>query len=445
MRDEREEQERTYNILVYGIEKYGLTAPAKPLAARNFSISFEPFNTIRRFNEYDGVILFQGIFEHFEWKSGLMDRYLAHSCAKDELDKRKKEAHLLIESGGFLCFLLNTAFVDREDGRDYTGTDLAKYHLSYSDFYRENFGQRIAHVDIKSDDFRKFLSVYGAASSHFHHYNKHIDWRVLAEAAGRVVGMIINRNQYFLPTLIPDNRPEVIKEYFSLLVEGLTSSYNKLQHSFPEWIEDFNFDEEAELVAEREALGSRISEIEKRRGVLSQYKSVLALSGDELVASVREVFVHGFGIAVDAKDELREDFKILDETARPICLCEVKGTNRGVKREYINQADSHRERANFGAEFPALLIINTHVKNARSVTEKDQEIADEQVQHAVKMNVLIIRTIDLLALLRIYLSGKLSSKEIEELVTNNSGWLRVSGDKYTVVTNHSPAEKPGQI
>ncbi|MCA9501250.1 MAG: hypothetical protein KC588_18815, partial [Nitrospira sp.] len=249
------------------------------------------------------------------------------------------------------------------------------------------------------------------------------------------------RNNFFLPTLIPDNRPEVIKEYFTFLVEGLTSSYNKLQQSFPEWIEEFSFHEEAVLATELKSLKIRISEIQKRRSVLSRFKSILTASGDELAASVHKIFVHGFGIAVDTKDELREDFKLLDKTGKPVCLCEVKGTNRGVKREYINQTDSHRERSAFDEKFPALLIINTHIKNARSVSEKDQEIANEQINHAVKMNVLIIRTIDLLGLLRMYLSHKLTLKEVLDLVTNNSGWLRVSGDECVVVTNHSPEGK----
>jgi len=434
---EEEEKERSYNILVYGIEKRSLTALIEPLRARNFSISFESFNTSRRFNEYDGVILFQGIFERFELKSNYINTHLTHSCDTDELDKRKKEAQLLVENGGFLCFLLNEVFIDRDDGRDFSGSDLAKYHLNYSSFYRENFRQRIAHVDIKSDDFRGFLNVYGAATSHFCHYNKYIEWSVLAEAAGEVAGMVINRNYYFLPTLIPDNRPDVIGEYFTFLTEGLTSSYNKLQKTLPAWVEEFSFDDEARLSAEREALESRISEIDQRHIVLSRYKSVLALSGDELVASVSKVFVDGFGIAVDTKDEHREDFKLLDGNSKPICLCEVKGTNKGVKRDYINQADSHRERSNFDAEFPTLLIINTNIKNARSVTEKDQEIANEQILHAVKMNVLIMRTIDLLALLRIYFNGKLTLNKVEDLFTNNIGWLRVSGDEYVVVTGNT--------
>lgn len=162
MPEKTEETERSYNILVFGVEKMGLVAPSETLVTRNFSLSFEPFNTNRRFNEYDGVILYQGMFESFEWKSSYMDSYLVHSCDNDALDKRKKEAQLLNQNGGFLCFLLNQKFIDSEDQRDFTGDDLAKYHLNYSSFYRENYTKRVARLHVKSDDFRTFLDVYGA-------------------------------------------------------------------------------------------------------------------------------------------------------------------------------------------------------------------------------------------------------------------------------------------
>lgn len=439
MCEEKEEKEKKYNVLVYGIRKIELTAPSEPIVSRNFSIFFKPYNTDSRFNEYDGVVLFQGIFESFEWKYRYDTKYLNHSWDKDELDKRKKEAQLLIENGGFLCFLLNKKFIDQNDySHDISGSDLAKYHLHYENFYRKTFNQRITNVVIKLDDFKKFLSVYGAAFNYFYNDNENIEWRIIATASGEVAGMVINRNQYFIPTLIPDNRLNTIEDYFISLVEALTSSYNKLQKTLPDWIEKFTFDEEAELSTEHEELENRIIEIENRRNVLSRYKSILANSSDELVASVRDVFANGFGIAVNIKDEFREDLILLDDSSKPVCLCEVKGTNRGAKREHINQVDSHRDRSKYDNKFPALLIINTHIKNARSVIEKDKEIANEQIIHAAKMNVLILRTIDLLGLLKLYLNCKLKLDEVKKLFTNNTGWLRVCENHYTIVSGNIP-------
>lgn len=434
MNEIEEKNERSYEILIYGIEKVGLRAPDEPVHTRNFRLHFEPFSTRRRFPEFDGVILYQGIFESFEWKPGLMNNYLEHSCDNNELDKRKKEAQLLVRNGGFLCFLLNQPFRDHEDGKDFMGSDLAKYHLNYEQFHRGNFGQRIAQLNIKSDEFRKFLEIYGAASSYFRHYNKSIEWRIIAEAADLVAGMVIDRNEFFIPTLIPDKRAEVIIEYFTLLADALTSTYNKLYQEPPGWIAEFEFANEEKIYSERTALEARIAEIDQLKSQLSCYKSVLALSGDALVASVVRVFEGGFGISVDTRDELREDFKLLDNQGAPFCLCEVKGTNKSLKREHVNQADSHRERSGFVDNFPVLVIINTHIKYARSVAEKDQEIAHEQIRHARNLNILILRTIDLLRMLRFCLNGQIRLDEFKSLVTSNSGWLRVTDIDWTIIS-----------
>lgn len=315
--------DRHYQILAFAVERKGLTGPNQPIKTRNFTLHFEPFRTPKRFNEFDGVILFQGIFEQFEWRPGALERYLHHSCESDELDKRKKEAALLRQKGGFLCFLLSEAFIDSHGGYNYKGSDLSKYHLNYSNFYRENYSTRVSHVEIKVDDFRRFLELYGAASNHFHHYNDTVDCRVIAEVNDRMVGMVLEKLDYFIPALIPDNRPETIGEYFTLLGDALVSSTSKLYQVLPVWVDGFAFAEENVLKKSREDLTERIQTIDMRMDLLKSYKGVLALSGHELVENVIGVFRDGFGIGVDAIDKLREDFKLVDEGNKPFLLCEV--------------------------------------------------------------------------------------------------------------------------
>ncbi len=96
---ESEKTQRQVNVLVFGLERLGATAPTDPLRLRNFTIHFEKYGTARRFNEYDGAIVFQGIFEKFAKREGYMNPYLAHEHDADELDKRKKEAALLLGQG----------------------------------------------------------------------------------------------------------------------------------------------------------------------------------------------------------------------------------------------------------------------------------------------------------------------------------------------------------
>lgn len=425
---------RQYNVLVFGIEKLRLPVPSEPLRARNFAIFFEAYGTPRRFQEYDGVVVFQGLFEKFERKSNYIDSYLSHVYDVDELDKRKKEARLLLGQGGFLCFLLTDPFIDRDGSRDFSATDLAKYRLNYSRFYRENFRDRAAHVKPTLDEFKRFLDVFGAASSYFKNHNDSLECRVLATVEHVPVGLLLERAEYFIPSLVPDARPEVVSEYFNLLIDAITSIHNKLHIVVPEWATAFQFPEEVSLAIERAALLDAISGVDQRIEQLTGYKAALVQTGPELVSHVGVILTAALGTKVDNVDEFREDVKLIGEDGKIVAVCEIKGINRGVKRENINQADSHRERSGYDAGFPALLIANTNIKAARSLAEKDQAIAVEQVKHAVHMRVLIMRTIDLLGLLRLVFSSKQTTETARALVLSNVGWLRVDGDDVSVLT-----------
>lgn len=418
---------KKFKLIAYGVERAGLTPPSKPIDDRNFTVTFEKFSTQKRFQEFDGVIIFQGIFETFERKSSYTDSWLSHQCEKNELDKRLKELQLLIQDGGFVCFLLNKPFIDHSDGYKYEDTDLAKIALNYGSFYRENFSKRLANLEIKRDELLRFLEIYGAANTHFKNYNDHLDWKVIAEIHGRVTAFILFDGSFFIPCLLPDNNPERVEEFFRLLADGLVSTRKKLLIEIPSWVAEFEFSEERHLLENRSALFAEIEieHIDTKLRELNQFKRVLICDGDALVEVVRDIFSLCFALKVDEVDELREDLKIINEDNNPLLFIEVKGTNRGVKREHINQADSHRERSSLPPEFPTLLIMNTHIKNSRNLTEKNQDVAAEQVSHARKINVLILRTYDLLELLKMYLSGKLQLKETINLLTTNSGWLQV--------------------
>ena len=100
-----------------------------------------------------------------------------------------------------------------------------------------------------------------------------------------------------------------------------------------------------------------------------------------------------------------------------------------VSREQVNQADSHRERAGLDATFPSILIINTNIKNARSLDEKDKPVAPDQVRHAKHLGILVLRTLDLLRLLGLYKWGTITRDEVLRLLTTGAGWLRVTDER----------------
>ncbi|MCM8558914.1 hypothetical protein ACLE2W_02110 [Pseudomonas shahriarae] len=426
--------ERSYNIMVYAANNKKLDPPKKPITSRNFTLNFEPFKTLKRFDEYDGVIVFKSTFESFSYSTGFYGGRTECHHDSTELNKRKKELQLLLAKGGFVCFLLDDVFIDRTDSGNYLNTDLTKFCLNEKSVHRENFRNSVSRIDIKFDEFRSFLNIFGVAHSYVQNHYQVCELTPIAVYESYTIGFHIDKNEYYLPSLLPANTPEKLDEYFTLLANSLVSSYNKLRVELPSWIKEFKFSEETLLLENRYELEAQLKANRESEDTLNKFKSILATTGDNLVLSVAEVFKVGFGISVDTKDDLREDLKLLDEKGRPFCLCEIKGTNKGIGREFVNQADSHRDRAGLPDEFPSVLIVNTHIKNARSISEKDQEIAIEQIRHSKKMNILMMRTIDLLFLLNLYKSNSISNDQLITLLTENSGWLKCNDKNYEIIS-----------
>ena len=424
------EPRRTYNLLVYGIEQKALKAPAKPIKRANYSLTFEPYETQRRFGEFDGVILFQGIFETIEYSRGGFggDSSTTVSCDKQQLDKRHKELDLLLEKPGFVCFILCKRFVDdAEYGSPPKLSDLAKVFLNYSNFYRNNFTQRITSVTSKRNEFTTFLKLHGAACSYFEDHNHNIELQTIAMVRSNTVGFILSGREFYVPSLVPENVPEKIEEYFCSLAEALTSTINKLAVEVPAWVNAFKFLEEQSLLDRQKALVAESARLDERLATLERFKRVLVADGDQLVEAVTRVLQDGFGFKVDDTDEYREDLKIIDAEHKPLVFIEVKGTNAGVKREHVNQADSHRERAKLATDFPTVLIVNTHIKNARTLVEKDKPVPDDQIAHAARNKVVVLRTLDLLGLLELVNKKTMSAENVLKLLQEEGGWLRAWG------------------
>ena len=140
--------------------------------------------------------------------------------------------------------------------------------------------------------------------------------------------MIISENQFFVPSLIPDNNPKVVKEYFELLTDALTATCNKLTYEIPAWVNSFEFAEETKLKEEKKLIEKQLEQITAQQQILQRFKRILLLNGELLVEAVVDVLRNGFNLTVDDTDKYREDVKILDEKNNPIIFVEIKGTNK---------------------------------------------------------------------------------------------------------------------
>jgi hypothetical protein len=382
------------------------------------------------------VIVFQGTFEEFTYVRGKWGYYYHHNWEADELDKREKEVAELLDGGGIVCSLLTDPFLDSHyyDGshRDYSDTDLSKRLLNGAVCERRNLKERHVHLRSHVNEFDEFTRLHAAAWSYFDPRRDDSRIKVLISSRNLPVGFV-RGGTFVIPSLKPDESS--VSGYLVVLAEGLVRTREHLRDQLPAWVNEFRFDEESRAIAERSTLEIRIEELEARLSELSRFKTVLTNKNEALVDSVVNALEAGLGLTTWREEAFREDLQLVDETGSPWALLEVKGTNGGVQRvhvNHVNQADSHRERAKLPETFPTLLIINTQAKQT-SLAGKDQEVAQEQVEKAVRDNILILRTLDLLHLVAMRLDGRVTSEKVRELLSTSRGWLEVTNEQFRVV------------
>lgn len=411
-----------YRVLVYGVEVRGIAVPHCGIMSQKCAIEFGAYNSAPRFQDFDGVIVLQRTFESYKWITNNFHSYWDHNCDRDELDKRTKEAVALLGQGGFLCLLLTDPFIDEDHVRTFYDTDLSKRFLAHFD--RKDFGKRTPIVNSQVDELRRFFDLFGAANASLSSRTADTSaTRTLALANQRVVSVMDHGKLFAIPTLIP--QAERTEEFFTVLGDSIVALWERFKDELPDWAREYRFPQEAKLLQTKQGLSAEISDIETQLARFERLKRVLALKDDLLVEAVMEVFSQALPLKPNRQEAFREDFTLSDTAGNMVALVEVKGVNKGVTREHVNQADSHRERQEMSRDFPSLLIVNTNMKNAKSLADKDQTVPPEQVEHAAKMNVLILRTLDLLNLACLHMRGDLSAEEVVDLLTSSRGWLKV--------------------
>lgn len=173
--------------------------------------------------------------------------------------------------------------------------------------------------------------------------------------------------------------------------------------------------------------------LQDRLTVWRDYKAILITYGELLKNKIVEILQDFFQMNIDSSDEYHEDAKIVDEEGSVLAIIEIKGTKSGVRREHINQVDSHRERSNLTPKTPGILFINNEMSITGIHERLNTQIAKEHIKHAQKSNITIIRTIDLLFLMK-HLENQTNRKKIFiDLINAGGGWLRADFEGYTVI------------
>lgn len=422
-------------IYAYGFDKAGFATPDGAIEVENGNtIEFLPFDSTVRLDEADGVIVPHGIFEHIEWQKSYGGGYYKVSVHKDELLERERQVHNLVDDRKWVCFLLGCVVDSVPKGhyeqRDISDTDLSKKFLNGLNIQRESCPDG-AHVsETNTTEFDSYLRLFGVAKTLLLPPSNNT-WRSIAHTGRHHFALECLQSVFFLPFHSANKESSVSEQVCRIVVEAITKYREAHREEIPDWAQAFEFASESSLNIRRDALLSDLNTMESELRKWNSYKSILATTGDVLKERLVGILTDYLGLTIDPLDEHKEDAKILDDKGVVLALCEFKGVSSGVKREHINQVDSFRERSELQTTTSGLLIINCE-RDIKDIGERFKAaVTKDQVKYARNNNVLVIRTIDLLFLMK-QLDGK-SVPERKEMflrfLSAGGGWLKVDADK----------------
>jgi hypothetical protein len=397
-------------------------------------IEFVPYQDPRVLDRADGVIVPQGIFEEIgETKRdyGGTD-YTRVSHDSDLMVERERQVWNLIHAGGWVAFGVGLIRDMVPSYRTIHATDLCKRILNSLGVRREQLPLPISLVISRRDEFRPYVERFGVARTHFPEAGQG-NTRALAVGGPGPVGFESDSKFFFLPFHTANRETATLQTAVELIARAVISYRLKMRADLPEWADKvIVFEKEYALRARSEALGQQLDELSQAIEEWRGYKKILVTSGDLLKDVLVTIFEKFFGFTVDPMDDGKEDFKILIGD-RSLAVGEVKGVNGSVRREYVTQVDTHRERSDLPSTVPGLLVINTHRDVASLEGRAKHPVAGEQIRLAKTLNVLIVRAVDLLKLMQRLEGDADRRSKFIELLNSGGGLLVVDEDGYRVV------------
>jgi len=433
-------------IIAYGFDGLDFDLPEHAAQIdQDVTVVFEALDSPRNLDSAQGAIIPQGIFEEIE----ILDSYSGQvgkvKVRHDLLLDKEREVSNLIATDNWVCFLVGEVVDKVPDGyrspRPVRDTDLCKKLLNQFGIGRDAV-KGLAQLQAKDNAFVPYVRKYGVARTVLHvPRDVRFQMRPIAQSGNSLVGLEVESRVFFLPFHTTKRDSETLISIVKTVSQAVSDYRQKHTISLPDWLVGFEFEKEREL---QSAFDVHIKKAKKLRAELAQWgrrKAVLTTSGETLRQIVIEILTRYFGFRVEHADEYREDLKIVDQNSEPFCLLEVKGVKTGIKRDYINQVDSHRERNSLPSSTPGALIINNEMDLIGIDRRLDTTVPEQHIKHARSLNVLIVRTIDLLFLMRHLETKDLQGRRAEFLQVLNSGggWLKADPDRYELIEGQSSA------
>lgn len=425
-------KEKKFNILVYTC---GLLSLAdQVLEKNNVILNFKTPDNCPDFNNFDFAFILDGILE------------------KDEILRREKEISRAIYQGKTgICFLYRqipspgkpipvfrsnpmtemAIHLRNTTIKNIRETSLVGRFVLNLNVLSMDFNEERTQFQIKRSEFKNFFDKYSVTKSYFKFQSNFKSYTKVALVNDEIVSFAYENKFFLLPLHMPGRREDKIS-MFHLLANSILAYCAKVYFEEPAWLHEIVFHKEEDLLLKVNRLKRSIKKIEKEIYKYYRYKGILYLGDNKLTDEVINFFEKGLGLSCFRKEKYEEDFWLIKGKDK-IALVEVKGLNGDVGRRHINQVDSHRDAYELDDLFPAILIVNTHMKGIKTLSDKNKPISSDIIKHAVRNKILILRTLDLIRILGLIESKKKNLSELVSTVKTEYGWLKADSETWTIL------------
>ena len=292
-----------------------------------------------------------------------------------------------------------------------------RYHL-YIDHLPEQ--------TVREPEFETYVRNFGTPITVFTLDQQHpIERTVITSLGDYPVGFEFDAQLFFLPFTPPDKSLPAETATIKAAAEAIVRYRSKRIAEVPGWVDALKFKSEERLYLEINSLLERVNTLESELRSWKDYKTIVAASGENLrykiIAIMQSVFklhvneIAGLGIAT-----------ISDASRHSVVMLETQSTPGAVGKNAIDQIDEKRKSGGLAKSTPAILIVNSDNLIEDIAKRAQAGVADEVANYAQSLNVLIIRTIDFLFLMRRLENDEAREKILLRLLSTRRGWLKVA-------------------
>lgn len=384
-------------IYAYGFDQLAFLNAAD-VETDDFLLRFIKYRSAESLASADGSLIPSGIFETFERRGQAWQPYTVCQSDEHRLAEREKQVFNAWEAGGWTCFLLRE--LNNGEGDKWAETDLVK-KMANQMFSNVRGHDPVPHVYGKADEFRDYFKTYGIARTSLGSPKYEDKTRVLATSAKdrHIFAAELGRSFFFLPLKSLDRINEELVPLLTSAIDSILEYKRRNDIYLPEWVDSIRFKRETFLDEQIAKLEQELIQNKEESILWRRYKGILTSSGHALTEIVISILRSYFGLDLHSKEAYIEDAIIYDEARKELFVVEIKGVNGGIKRDHINQVDSHRERLDLPPDVPGLLIVNDFADVPSVEDREKKQIDPNHLELATKQNVKVLRTTTLLKLM----------------------------------------------